>query len=220
MPQDRQTHESDMFAFTRLIPGQINLQPGQVLLRSQDYQQRIAVDELLVQAQEQTQALAIEAREAYEQQSRLGWQVGMEEASAERAELIHQTLLQCQSFCRQFEERVAQVVLQSVRKLIADYPMGERIAKATQDGLALLGEGARVALHVHPQEVAAVRDGLERLEGGTGHIDVVANPLAQLGDCVLESEIGSVDVSIETQLKALQAALTKEVCSTSVLSRK
>ncbi|MCG8291428.1 HrpE/YscL family type III secretion apparatus protein [Pseudomonas entomophila] len=196
-----------MFAFTRLTTDHLDLQPDQVLLRSQDYQQQVTAEALLAQAREQALALAAEAREAYEEQRLQGWKAGMEEASVERAELIHQTLMQAQMYCEQLEERLADVVLQAVRRLIADYPMGERVAKATSDGLALLGDGTRVALHVHPQEVAAVRDGLERLVGSVRHVDVVASPSAQLGDCVLESEIGSIDVGIETQLKALRAAL-------------
>lgn len=196
-----------MFAFTRLNPGEVFLHSNQVLLRSHDYQQQVTADELLLQAQEQAQALSLQTREVHEEHKRLGWQAGMEEVAAQQAELIHLTVLQCKQLYQQVEERLVGVVMQAVRRLVAECPAQERIANATRDGLALLGDGARVALHVHPQDVSAARDAMALLQGDTGHIEVVATPSVQPGECILESEMGSVDLGIETQLRALEAAL-------------
>ncbi|MNJ30560.1 Yop protein translocation protein L [compost metagenome] len=199
-----------MFAFTRLNPEQITLKAEQVLLRSDDYQQPVTADELLVCAQQQVLALETQAQEAYEQQARLGWQAGMEQAYAEQALLIQETVLRCQRFYQQVEEQMSAVVLQATRKLIEDYPASEMVLLATREGLALLGETTRVTLHVHPHVMSAVREGLARMveEGARlTHIDVVADPQAQPGSCILESDIGRVDASVDTQLNALEAAL-------------
>lgn len=199
-----------MFAFTRLNVDHIALRPDQVLLRSTDYQQYLDAEALVAQARNKAHTLHQEAQVEYERQAQLGREEGMRQARAAQAELIHETLLERQRFFDQVASQMCAVVLQAMRKLIRDYPASDLVLEATREGLSLLGEASRITLRVHPQEMSVVRERVEQLVKQRDrliHIDVVADAHADRGGCVLESEIGNVDASIETQLGALQAAI-------------
>ena len=49
--------------------------------------------------------------------------------------------------------------------------------------------------------------------GGASFLDVVSDARLERGACLLESELGVVDASLETQLKALENALRAKIAS-------
>jgi len=46
---------------------------------------------------------------------------------------------------------------------------------------------------------------------GATFLDVTADPRMKSGDCILECELGVVDASLETQLKAIEHALLGKI---------
>ena len=73
--------------------------------------------------------------------------------------------------------------------------------------------GDWVRVRVHPDDLPAVtarRDGLAAHAPTASAIEVVADPEVGRAGCVVETAVGRVDARLDTQLAALERALTEE----------
>jgi type III secretion protein L len=78
--------------------------------------------------------------------------------------------------------------------------------------LSVVRNQKQLTLRLHPQQVDGVKERVNDLLAaypGVGYIDILGDHRVKLGACILESDIGLVEASMEGQLAALQAAFTK-----------
>ena len=66
-----------------------------------------------------------------------------------------------------------------------------------------------IVIRVNSNDLALVQDNLDRLKASSrSHfVDVAVDPRVEQGGCLIESEVGTVDARLETQLKVLERAL-------------
>ena len=191
---------------------QVLLAPDQVVLRSADYQAYLTANQLVELARERAQAIEQGARDVYEQQKALGWQAGVDEARTSQATLIQETLQQCNQYYRAVEQKMSDVVLHAVRKILKQYDNTELALSVTREALSLVSNQKQVILHVQPEQVSAVRERVSHILKDfpeVGYVDVVADARLDEGGCILETEIGIIDASVDGQLAALATALTQ-----------
>ncbi|SOB54247.1 HrpE/YscL family type III secretion apparatus protein [Pseudomonas lundensis] len=201
-----------MLPFIEIKSDQVLLAPDQVVLRSADYQAYLTANQLVELARERAQAIEQGARDVYEQQKALGWQAGVDEARTSQATLIQETLQQCNQYYRAVEQKMSDVVLHAVRKILKQYDNTELALSVTREALSLVSNQKQVILHVQPEQVSAVRERVSHILKDfpeVGYVDVVADARLDEGGCILETEIGIIDASVEGQLAALATALTQ-----------
>ena len=201
-----------MLPFIEIKSDQVLLAPDQVLLRSADYQGYLTANQLVELARERAQAIEQGAHDVYEQQKALGWQAGVEEARIQQATLIQETLVQCNQYYRQVEQQMSEVVLQAVRKILKQYDNTELALSVTREALSLESNQKHVILHVQPEQVVAMREQVSQVLKDfpeVGYVEVVADARLDQGGCILETEIGIIDASVDGQLAALGLALKK-----------
>ena len=201
-----------MLPFIEIKSDQVLLAPDQVVLRSDDYQAYLTANQLVELARERAQAIEQGARDVYEQQKALGWQAGVDEARTSQATLIQETLQQCNQYYRAVEQKMSDVVLHAVRKILKQYDNTELALSVTREALSLVSNQKQVILHVQPEQVSAVRERVSHILKDfpeVGYVDVVADARLDEGGCILETEIGIIDASVDGQLAALATALTQ-----------
>ena len=201
-----------MLPFIEIKSDQVLLAPDQVVLRSADYQAYLTANQLVELARERAQAIEQGARDVYEQQKALGWQAGVDEARTSQATLIQETLQQCNQYYRAVEQKMSDVVLNAVRKILKQYDNTELALSVTREALSLVSNQKQVILHVQPEQVSAVRERVSHILKDfpeVGYVDVVADARLDEGGCILETEIGIIDASVDGQLAALATALTQ-----------
>ncbi|MBM1182145.1 type III secretion protein L [Pseudomonas lundensis] len=201
-----------MLPFIEIKNDQVLLAPDQVVLRSADYQAYLTANQLVELARERAQAIEQGARDVYEQQKALGWQAGVDEARTSQATLIQETLQQCNQYYRAVEQKMSDVVLHAVRKILKQYDNTELALSVTREALSLVSNQKQVILHVQPEQVSAVRERVSHILKDfpeVGYVDVVADARLDEGGCILETEIGIIDASVDGQLAALATALTQ-----------
>lgn len=201
-----------MLPFIEIKSDQVLLAPDQVVLRSADYQAYLTANQLVELARERAQAIEQGARDVYEQQKALGWQAGVDEARTSQATLIQETLQQCNQYYRAVEQKMSDVVLHAVRKILKQYDNTELALSVTREALSLVSNQKQVILHVQPEQVSAVRERVSHILKDfpeVGYVDVVADARLDEGGCILETEIGIIDASVDGQLAALATALTQ-----------
>ena len=103
----------------------------------------------------------------------------------------------------------------AVRKIIGELDDRECTVRVVRNALNAVRSQQRVLIRVSPDDKDAVRTSLAAMissaPNGATFLDVTADPRMKPGDCILECELGVVDASLETQLKAIEHALLGKI---------
>lgn len=166
--------------------------------------------------QQQARLSALE-REAfakgYEQGERAGLQAGGARAEAMLRRLA-QTLQDLaelrREMIRQTERQMVQLALAIAKRVVRREIALDRELTRSMARLAMerLGDSTTVTVCLHSEDMAYVASGHDEWE--RPHVSVVADPEVSRGGCVVESDFGFVDASVEAQFQEIARALLAE----------
>ncbi|MDW2035140.1 SctL family type III secretion system stator protein VscL, partial [Vibrio sp. 665] len=114
----------------------------------------------------------------------------------------------------QVEHKMTNVVLDAVRKIIDTFDDVDTTISVVREALQLVSNQKQVILHVHPEQVVDVREKVAGVLSDfpeVGYVDVVADARLKNGGCILETEVGIIDASIDGQIQALKQAMVKQL---------
>lgn len=204
-----------MDAMFRLTEGSIRPAAGTKLLKAEEYGLLLEANALLSAARKQAEETEQKAREAYEQKREEGYRDGMEEGKLEHAEKMMETILSSVEFIEGIEDTLVSVVNQAIRKIIGDMDDKERIVRIVRTALNTVRGQQKVTVRVAPADEAAVSEALAAMtagsSSGSAFLTIMADARLPRDSCILESELGVVDASLETQLKALENAFHSKI---------
>ena len=199
----------------RLTGNTVTPAPGVRVLRMADYARLLEANAALAAAKEQAAAIRSEAEQAYEDRKREGYADGLLEGRMEQAEKMMETALQAVEYIEGLEETLVRVVSTAVRKIIGELDDTECMVRVVRNALAVVRSQQNVLIRVAPVDEPGVREALAAMlaasPAGAALLEVKADPRMKHGDCVLECELGVVDASLETQLKAIENALLSKI---------
>ncbi|MDH5857336.1 HrpE/YscL family type III secretion apparatus protein [Lampropedia aestuarii] len=191
---------------------QARLAPDVRLLRAADMHALANSEALVAAATAQAQAIEAGAAQAYEAERQRGYQDGLMEAKMEQAEQMIENVGRTVDYFARVEGEVVDLVMSSVRKIMADFDDEARVLIVVRNALAVVRNQKKMTLRLQPNMVEKVRAHANELLAdypGVGYLDIVADARLQDQACILESEIGMVEASIEGQLAALEQAFRK-----------
>ena len=214
-----------MEPFICLKPGTLALRPEARLLKAHDYQTVISAGEylaaaqhqaetLLATAQHQAETLLATAQQEYARQQQRGYADGMNAAKLEMAEQLISTAERTVDYFADLEDQVAQLVMMALRKILGEFDDAERTLRVARNALQIVRNQPQVTIRVPPAQEPEVRQRLSELLAGfsqIGLVEVAADPRLKIGDCILETEIGVVDASLDVQLQAIERALKRRI---------
>lgn len=204
-----------MGSMFRLTTDKILPQAGQRVLKADDAARLLEAQEILDRAGERARDILREAEEAYAQQRQQGYEDGKTEGKLEHAEKMMETILSSVEFIEGIESTLVNVVGQAIRKIIGDLDDNDRIVRIVRTALTNVRNQQHVTVRVAPADAAAVETAmaamLQTAPGRTSFMDIIPDARLERGACLLESELGVVDASLETQLKALENALLARI---------
>ena len=199
-----------MFRLTR-----DSISPEGRLLKADEVAVLLQANEILDTARQRAEEMMRQAEIAYESRREEGYRDGQEEGRLEHAEKVLETVLSSVDYLSSLEKTIVEVVTTSIRKVIGEIDANELIVRIVRNALTAVRNQQRVTIRVAPADEKAVSEALaamiQSVPGDVGFIDVVADGRLERGSCLLESELGVVDASIETQLKALEHAFYAKI---------
>ena len=199
----------------RLTGHTVTPAPGVRVLRMTEYARLVEANEALAAAKEQAAIIRGEAEQAYEDRKREGYEDGLMEGRMEQAEKMMETALQAVEYIEGLEDTLVKVVSSAVRKIIGELDDTECMVRVVRNALAVVRSQQKVLIRVAPVDEPGVREALAAMlaasPDGGALLDVTADPRMKHGDCILECELGVVDASLETQLKAIENALLSKI---------
>jgi flagellar biosynthesis/type III secretory pathway protein FliH len=174
---------------------------------------RAEAAELLARARAEAEALCADAHAARETARREGLETGRAEGMAEAAV----ALAVARTEAARLTEAAAPAAIALASKM-AEKIVGRAVALAPETmadiaaealGACRPGAGA-VRVRVHPDDLAAVEARRQALaaRAPAATLEIVADEAVGRSGCVIETPQGRVDARLETQLAALERALT------------
>lgn len=184
--------------------------PGVKVLKAADVDTLHDAASLIAAAKAHAAEIEKKAEAVYEERFQQGYEDGVEAGKMENAEKMMETVLASVEFIESIENTVVSVVNQSIRKIIGELDDETRIKRIVGTALNTVRGQQRVTVRVNPAEEPTVSKALAAMTSGS-YLTVVADPRLGPDSCILESELGVVDASLETQLKALEHAFTSKI---------
>ena len=174
-----------------------------------------SADEIISAAEAAAARIREEAKAAFESERQRGYERGLDDG---KMEIAMQKLDQVDSslaFMENVEEKMAEVVMKALKTCvteIGDREMVVQIVRKTMN--AVIRTQKHVTLKVAPDMVETVRARAAELTTTFPTVetfDVVEDPRLKGAACVLETEAGVADASVETQLAAIEKSLKKHI---------
>ncbi len=192
-----------------------SLQPaaGTKIVKAAELGQLYEASALLDAARQKAADMERAALEAYEEKKREGYADGLEEGKLEHAEKMMETIISSVEFIEGIESTLVNVVNQSIRKIIGEMEDKERIVAIVRNALNVVRGQQKVTVRVAPADEAAVLEAMAGMTAGGGNsfMTVIADARLERDSCILESELGVVDASLSTQLRALENAFKSKI---------
>lgn len=182
------------------------------VLRAGDRQRFNEAVALLEAARNEAASIVAAARQAYEGQRRRGYEDGKAEWEAARAQWLLRQRDETVAYLEAVEGQIVDVVMGSVRRIMASYDDDERALIVVRSALDAVRQQKQVTVRLHPRDAEMVRTRLEALMAGypaMDYIDVVDQEDIARGTCRLETEIGTVQTGIDAQIAALRESFER-----------
>jgi type III secretion protein L len=168
--------------------------------------------QLLDEAKREAAQLLGSARQQLDAERERGYQQGLEEARLELTERMIETASRTVELFASIEQRMVELVMDAVRRLMSEFSDSDRVMAVVRSALSVLRNQRQLTLRIAPEHVEYVKSrASELLEQfpGVGILDIVADPRLKHDATILESEIGVVEASIESQLQAIEQGFQK-----------
>ena len=172
-------------------------------------------EEIIAAAEADAARIRDEAKVAFEEEKKKGYEKGLAdgklEISMQKLELLDSSV----AFMESVEDKMADVVLKALRSCvveIGDKEMVVQIVRKTMN--AVIRTQRQVTLKVAPEMVDVVRARAAELKSSYSTIetlDVVEDPRLKGTACLLETEAGVAEASVDTQIAAIEKSIQKHI---------
>ena len=187
---------------------------GRKILKAGEYQDYLAAEKVMEKARAEAERILKEAKGEYESEKEKGYRAGLTEGKINISQQMMDTVNRTVDYLASVEEKVIDIVMTALRKIIGEMDDRELIRKVVSNALSVVRDQKEVTLRVSPKEVETVKKDLNTIIAdfpAIGFIDVVGDQRMNPGGCILETEIGDVDASVDVQLEAIKRSLTEKL---------
>ena len=200
-----------MVLVSQIKPGALRLEGDVVVLRAGAYQEFLQGGEVVRQARRQAQEQAAQGRRAAEAARRAGYHRGLQEAQKERARRSVSFVRDALRAVQALESSLVDILSEALFKVVGEMDTQALTCRVVRRALRQYRSLPEVRVRVCPAQESMLRDQIDewvRQGAAAQFIRVEADPRLKPGDCILESPLGVVNVSLEHQLTALAHAFT------------
>ena len=185
------------------------------LVKSSEVATVKAAAEIIAEAEAVAARIREEAKAAFEEEKKRGYEKGLRDGKLEIAMQKLEQVDQSVAFMESVEGKMADVVMKALKSCveeIGDEGMVVNIVRKTMK--AVIRTQRHVTLKVAPEMVQVVKERVAALRTDYPTVesfDVVEDPRLKGPACILETEAGVADASVETQLAAIERSLNRHI---------
>ncbi|MDR2806677.1 MAG: HrpE/YscL family type III secretion apparatus protein [Puniceicoccales bacterium] len=163
---------------------------------------------ILDEAMAKRQQIFEEAKKYYESEAKRGYEKGYATGKAQMTQQLIEIAGKSSNDFKQLENSIVSLVLKALRRIIGDFDQGELIVRVVRQALKMVKNQREAILKISPQDSQAVRDRLNEIlaDGFVDYLEITPDSRLAPGTCILETDIGVIDASLEVQLEAIENA--------------
>ena len=171
------------------------------------------VEEIIAAAEADAAQTREDARLAYEEEKKRGYADGIAEGKREilmqKLDLLDESV----AYMESVEGKMADIVMKALKKCVAEIGDKELVCQIVKKAMQVVVRNQRqITVKVNPDMVPEVKARTQKiLEDfpSVSAIDVVEDPHLENRACVVETESGIVEASIDGQLAAIEKSIHK-----------
>ena len=195
--------------------GDFVLQSDRRVVKAADVATIRSAAEIVAAAEAQAAQIREDAKAAYEEERRKGYDKGIADGKTEIAMQKLDLVDSSVAFMENVEEKMSGIVMKALKSCVTEIGDREMVIQIVRKTMAAVIRTQRqVTLKVAPELVETVRARVSELTATFPTIetfDVVEDPRLKGSSCVLETEAGVADASVESQLAAIERSLKKHI---------
>jgi type III secretion protein L len=195
--------------------GDFVLQSDRRVVKAADVATVRSAAEIVAVAEAQAAQIREDAKAAYEEERKKGYDKGIADGKTEIAMQKLDLVDSSVAFMENVEEKMSDIVMKALKSCVAEIGDREMVIQIVRKTMAAVIRTQRqVTLKVAPELVETVRARVSELTATFPTIetfDVVEDPRLKGSSCVLETEAGVADASVESQLAAIERSLKKHI---------
>ena len=188
---------------------------GSRIVKAEDAATVRTADEIVAAAEAEAARIREEAKAAFEEEKKRGYEKGLADGKTEIAMQKLDLVDQSVAFMESVEGKMADVVMKALKSCVVEIGDKERVVQIVRKTMnAVIRTQRQVTLKVAPDLVESVRARVGELRAAYPTVetfDVVDDPRLKGPACVLETEAGVADASVETQLAAIEKSLKRHI---------
>ncbi|WP_027185223.1 HrpE/YscL family type III secretion apparatus protein [Desulfovibrio inopinatus] len=185
---------------------------GQKVIKAKEFAEVTNSSKMLRQAHEEAQRLRDSVQAEFDRQKAEGFKQGQEEAKAQAAELMIQYTADAIKYLHSLEDITVDLVMAALNKILGQMDDRGVVLKIVKQSLYYIQGQKKARLHVRPEVAQTIRETITSSEyPGFEVIEVIPDERLKKGDCLLATEVGHVDCSVDTQLKAIRKAFANRL---------
>ncbi len=196
-----------MAKFFSIKPVAAQLRAGQKVLKAVDYEELVAYERLASDLETRHRQREEVMSVALGRSIKRGLEQGRERADQEAAEKMVLFTGRVNDTLMALEGELVDLVTSAVRKVIAGFDQEERVRQAVLGGLELVRGSHKLLVRVHPQMQATISEQLDAIPHRFSSLEVVGDDQVAVDGCILESDLGIVNASLEQQIQIIEQAL-------------
>ncbi len=198
----------------RLAKSQLEFAENRAILPAREYAALVEAEGLIEAAREEAERIRREAEEEYVRRKAEGYDTGLEMGKAEIAERMVEYMGRSAAYFSKVEGVLIDVVMRAARRVIGEFDQKEVVERVVKRALEATRNEGHVTVRVAPALADDLKSRIGNILGEFPRVEfleVVADSRVPEGGCILETELGFVDASLETQFKAIEKALVNSM---------
>ena len=168
-------------------------------------------EEVIAEAEAEAERIRQSAQSAFEEERKRGYEKGLEDGKAaivaRKLELLNESV----QFMESCEGKMVDVVMKALRKCVMEIGDRELVVQIVRKVMnAVVRNQRRITLKVAPDMVPVVRQRLDEILSDyplLDDVDLEEDARLKGAACMIETEAGIADASVDTQLAAIENSL-------------
>ena len=201
-----------MERLVRIRPGEIDLPEGGNLVKGEAYADLLEARALFADIAKEREKVREEAEEIFEDAGRRGYEDGQEKAKLEMSMQMIEVVSGTVDYLSKVETDIIEVVSLALERILGELDQDDLNVRVIRNALSKVRNQRQLTLRVAPGQLANVQGRVTEILAdypAIVELDVEADARLSETGCILESEIGIIDASLEGQLRTLRKAFEK-----------
>lgn len=182
------------------------------VIKAKDFWAYKKAAQTITDAVAQSDSIIQAAQSAFEAEKKRGHKEGWDAAKVEQSTHMIDIISQTIDYFAKVEVQMVDLVMDAVKRIASDFDNREKVIKVVRNSLSLVRNQKFITVKVNPSQMSAIEFSVkEILEAypAIEHIDIASDPGVSEDACIIESDIGRIEASMEGQLEALQSTFKK-----------